>query len=354
MAEALTRRLSRSSDFTVHLQKLVGGQLEYSHQLEYSSQDLQQAMGDENSTTLTGLCINVAEFNPSNLQEQNLLQFLCHYISSRRHLHKLTLQSTILPPTARRPRCPKLFSADVVESFVAAAANSETIHCLVLRTMADFPVEVLRNFHSIHNPKVLKIGNVSFCSSQDNGTDRDLHSLPEQSAALDKLILTDNGIDFRNPQAELEFIECLGPRMECKGLELGLYDYRDFPTREVSALLLSRLIVKHLTLPRCCHEASFRNVATNRMDSVEDLCIVLAGGDDSLSKFQILKGMISGMPKLKVFHLTLEGPIGGLRPGIKKEFLRAIDACSTITSIQVDDDEHGNFSQQESQLLQDG
>jgi len=62
------------------------------------------------------------------------------------------------------------------------------------------------------------------------------------------------------------------------------------------------------------------------------------------------------MPKLKAFSLDFGVNITHHEFSVnknKKELFRAVDACATITTIQVDD-AHGNFTPQEMQLLQDG
>lgn len=320
--------LGNRKGFGVRLDNLIRGEM------PYSIEDLQQAMNQ--TTTLESLGIDSFSEDTPTFLVQGFLRFLLRYIKGRNHLRRLGLLGT----------------GGLVRRFIMSAAESKTIHYLNLtnigcsvQTMVDF----CRENRSV---KVLHIAGMAFVF---NDVEEDASKLAS-TANLDKLILQ-GFYNFDGLPAARKFFE-LAPYLKCSDLVLdyssnvGSNNLAEHGTRLVAeetrfVATLMNAPVTRLSLKHGCTSEVRETALTNGKAFVETLYV------DDLGSGSDWVALANALPdKLKVLHAVFFF-VHELPSQAKKRFLRAVDACTTLTEIQVTDRRH-HFSQEEMQLLQEG
>jgi len=331
-------------DFVVNLGKLIRG-------IEtYSMQDLIQAMNQ--NTTLTNLRIAfglVDQPTAARMQragpQRGLIQFLLQYIANRNHLHLHLLGAHIATSDAGL--------LDVFNQFVMAAAQSETIDGLCLEQCSGIPVQTLVGLSRANrNIKALGLEGVAFVS----GNDLEMSELTS-TTTLERLVLYGVKIERSAERMFLELTRYLKPKALV--LDGAVFFHRSsdcaIATSLISALMNARP-VEHLRLRRECNDEMYRAALTAGKSVVKRLSVHLVAFRDLpiQEKFDVLTRMMPD--NLESFQFNgITHAQHPLPPPCKARLLRALDASTTLTEINVRAYGGGShFSQEEMRLLQDG
>jgi len=282
-------------------------------------------------------------------QVRELLQFLLQYIPSRTHLRRLTLHHAVWPDEEEL--------LDLFHQFVMAAAQSETLLHLKCHDIREFPIRSLVEFgRANRNVEVLEFfgNNVSFTSDEADDT---WDPFPLQNA-LDKLSLS-NRITFLTPQAALLFAD-LFRHLNITSLRLGNVKCNLAGSEPILMRMFSNLMkspIKRLEVPWECTFETFQTALRSSTDDLKELSLQLGRQHAPGTKFSLLSNTIQEMAQVETLHITFFAYVS-IEKETKKQFFRAIDACATLTEIQVEvrnmRSSNTTFSPKQMQLLQDG
>jgi len=331
--------LAIGESFGFEIGELIRGEL------SFSVQDCIRAM--QATTTLTDLRIEFSNYAPRPGEQphdvQGFLQFLLQYIRNRNHLRKLFL----------RHAC-RGGLQNLVGQCVTAAAASETIHDLCLFNVKGLSFQCFVKFcRANRNGKVIELYHVQFNGFHDPGALdlKQIDALEDAFPVLEKLIL--GRVDLLNREASLAFTNLLS-RLEISDLlVLGeLQGDEDVETRVISSLLMNSP-VKRLELLSSCKLISCRTALALGKDTLEGFSIHLGLSRHRGEKIDLLESSILNMPKLKSLIVRF-GAQASLGPDVKKRIFSAVDACATLTEIQVEDFGNNFFTPHELQVLQGG
>jgi len=313
--------LDVGTSFTVDLYSLIKGLK------PYTIQDLQRAMAK--NATLTDLTINFDKFGEYLHLNQDDIHFLVQYILRQNNLLKLTLQHAEL---------------DAFE-LLMAAAFSKTIHCLRLDKVNRLPVQALvQFFRANRNIKMFYMYNVTLSSDEKIGLDL-------QPDAWEHFSLTAlDGLDWDcshilDLPAALMLTD-LFQHLQITSLRLGFVG--GVVARSVLALMKSP--AKRLELLWNCCIRAYNTALTAGKAAVEELFVEVSDFQKGGEKFNLLEKTIREMEVLKILHVDIRL---SLPREAKQRFFHAVDACTTLTEIRVND-QGNNFSSEELHLLQEG
>jgi len=245
----------------------------------------------------------------------------------------------------------------VLAQFTMAAAESETLHYLKLIAVECPFQDIVNLCRANRSVKVLELCDNVFHFDQAASLDfRPSASDYSSMTTLDKLILGHVRI-FYNLPAELLFADLVA-RLKIKALSLDLVHWNrtrgargeaEGLTRFISSLVV--LTVKRLDILGSCPFDVFRPALRAIKTTLEELSLVLTNPlPDHRGKVEFLTKEMPDMASFQAVRITC-GDRTRIHPEIKRQFLREVDACNTLTEIQVDDVGNGNFSQDEIQWL---
>jgi len=317
--------------------------------LHYSAQDLRQAMIENrtSNTPLTDLTMNFVLCDEPATARDDFVLFILEYIrsTSQNHLRKLTL---------------KYAEKTALEPFFMAAAKSPTIRHLSLSNIS-CPIQDMVQFcRENRNIKILEMRDVNVLFEDDPNQAKalEMSTLSSMSTPLDELVLY--GVRCMNPTSALIFADLVSllnvstislGSILCGGVFEGNSETTQLATRVVSKIVESSA-VKHIKFLKRWSRVSFSAALSAAKATVEELTVLSIGR----GQIESLAKSIQEMAKVKVLRLVFQNQRVPLPPESKTQFLRAIDACATLTEIHVtdDSDDGNNFTQEEMQLLQDG
>ena len=308
----------------------------------YTVQQLITALNG--TTTLTELSVNFENFEPMDGNNQRaIVDPLCCCIANLRlqnehhPLRKLALNQYWEDELPNG-------QLGVFQQFLAAAKQYR-ICCLQLFEIRYVPMEVFVDFCRGNNDlKDLEMDDVNF-TDEDTAVDR-----PQDASfllTLDKLTL-DNITLYDDDSSATVFADLVA-RLNFSVLELGVVQVWDSREGNSCDLMMNRIgselfksPLDHLTLLVGCDFQHLQAALEAGVVSVADLSVYL-DNVDTFSKVELIATMIRGAVQLSSFAIEYTCHTGTL--------CQAIEACATVTRIQVNKFEH-HFSPDQVQQLQ--
>ena len=293
------------------------------------------------TATLTDLNIYFGmRYTPTPENMRQIVSPICKCISSWRHqnnrqvLRKLKLSWLDLSQTGM---------VHVYELFMIAAKRGGIRH-LHLSAAQQLPVHSLVRFCSFNrHVKVLHIFDSSFSAGVPTRT-----MLPEGvPGRLTKLIV--DAVSFDSPASATMFANAVA-LLKLSSLELGMiicHRNDGLTTRIVSNLMLP--LVEELALASYCSLAHVGAALEAGKTKLTDLAVWLSDTlEDNRSKLALLARLVNTTGQLNSLMI---GARGVVPEASKRSLFQAIDACTTITEIQVDTREPQLFGPEERQQL---
>lgn len=288
-------------------------------------------------------------FPPREQSDEDVLQFLLQYISSRKHIRKLTLRHADMDDDD---------VALAFRQFLTAVAKSETIHHLCFQYVMNLHTRDLSEFCRANRKiKVLQLSVVDFAGDQDPQSDDSESHL--SMVPLDRIII--DVVVFRGRSAALAFAD-VASRLDIADIELdsltcAFQDTGDECVKRIVSSLMQSATLNRLTLRMHCKRAPCVAALAAGANTVEELHFECGKLRESEIKFCRLIKSITEMDKLRVLHVTLFSFETNQKP--KKRFFCAIDATATLTVFKIDEidiEEIGNrnicFNQEEIQWME--
>ena len=352
------------------------------HATEYTIQQLLPALNATTTLRCLSISFGVAgEYDPTPLNNRLFVEPLCRCIANLR-----------LQNGRHRLRTMAFYGVDEDMDYNLNSGSFNAMRLLLVAikqfgiarvtfySIESFPITYITDFcRDNHNLKVLDICCVSFSDDDDDATLQSLPLLngpPSDSYSsiiptLDQLLLTT--ITFNNLTAATKFANWIA-QLNVRVLDLPSLvarnvvkdgnddeyddDYDEDSVDEYAMELTKRIVpefkmpsVEMLTLQSCCKVEHFKAAVEAGTATLTHVKASVSGfkKDDATAKLDSLARMIWGAVRLESLTIrTLED--NRLRP--PRRLLQALEACASVTEIQVNKDSNrAIFSKRDVQLL---